>query len=281
MKVWAHTLVKNEARWLWYSVESVINHVDRILLWDTGSTDGTLEVIKLLEKKYPSKIEFRQYGEVTPETFPLARQEMLEATKADWVLILDGDEIWWNDSIKMVRKEIENSENNIESIVVPTINVVGDMFHFQEDEAGRYQLAGRSGHLNLRAFSLGIPGFHAEGPHGTFGWFDKDGSRIEDRNPEKIKFVDAAYIHTTHLVRSGVPDGDKNVPKRFKKYKYEKGIEVPLDYYYPEAFFGERPDVVPSVWKVPQLGYELRSFLETPVKKIYRRTLMKNKKYGY
>jgi hypothetical protein len=32
---------------------SVINHVDRVLLWDAGSTDGTIEISKL--KTFPSK----------------------------------------------------------------------------------------------------------------------------------------------------------------------------------------------------------------------------------
>ena len=281
MKVWAHTLVKNEAKWLWYSVESVIDLVDRVLLWDTGSTDGTLDVIRLLEKKHPSKIEFREYGEVTPETFPLARQEMLESTKADWILILDGDEIWWQDSIRSLLSVVKNEGNEIESIVVPTINMVGDMFHFQEEEAGRYHLAGHSGHLNLRAFSTSIQGLHAEGAHGIFGWKDGKGLRIEDRDSGKIRFINAPYIHATHLQRSDILEKDINVPKRSKKFKYEAGIEVPRDFYYPEAFFGERPAFVPSVWGVPEFGYKLRSSFETPVKRIYRRTFMKNKKYGY
>jgi hypothetical protein len=50
LKITAHTLVKNEARFVWYSVMSVIEHVDKILLWDTGSTDGTKEILKKISK---------------------------------------------------------------------------------------------------------------------------------------------------------------------------------------------------------------------------------------
>ena len=56
MTIYAHTLVKNEARWLWFSVTSVINYIDKLLLWDTGSTDGTLEVVEELKKKYPGRM---------------------------------------------------------------------------------------------------------------------------------------------------------------------------------------------------------------------------------
>ena len=60
MEVWAHTLVKNEARWLWYSVSSVIKHVDKLLLWDAGSTDQSSEIEKELERMYPGKIILKQ-----------------------------------------------------------------------------------------------------------------------------------------------------------------------------------------------------------------------------
>ena len=46
MSVWVHTLVKNEERYIWYSVMSVIDYIDKILIWDTGSTDKTVDIIK-------------------------------------------------------------------------------------------------------------------------------------------------------------------------------------------------------------------------------------------
>lgn len=52
----AHTIIKNESRWLWYSATSVIDYVDKILLWDTGSTDGSLEIEKELKKGGPRRL---------------------------------------------------------------------------------------------------------------------------------------------------------------------------------------------------------------------------------
>ena len=49
MKIWAHTLVKNEEKFVWYSVMSIISHVEKVLLWDTGSTDNTPEILKELK----------------------------------------------------------------------------------------------------------------------------------------------------------------------------------------------------------------------------------------
>ena len=59
MKIWGHTLVCHEERYLWYSVTSVIDYLDKILLWDTGSTDNTLKIIRDLQKTYPDKIDFK------------------------------------------------------------------------------------------------------------------------------------------------------------------------------------------------------------------------------
>src|SRR5260221_14038425 len=100
MEVWAHTMVKNEARWLWYSVSSVIDYVDKLLLWDTGSTDATLKIEQELINKYPGKIFYKRRNQTTVQDFAAVRQEMLYETKSDWFLMLDGDEIWWQDSIR-------------------------------------------------------------------------------------------------------------------------------------------------------------------------------------
>src|SRR5438128_1375357 len=98
--IWGNTLVKNEGRYLWFGVKSVIDYLDRMLIWDTGSLDTTLEIIKLLQEEYPKKIVFKEVGEVDAQGLTRIRQEMLRKTNSDWLLLLDGDEVWWEDSIK-------------------------------------------------------------------------------------------------------------------------------------------------------------------------------------
>ena len=278
VKIWAQTLVKNEEKWLWYSVISIINHVDKILLWDTGSTDGTLKIIEELKKKYPGKIDFRQYGEVTSETFTKARQEMLEATDSDWFIVVDADEVWWEDSIKKVLDAIQEEGDKLESIVVPTVNLVGDIYHQQPSSTGKYKIAGRTGHYNLRAINRKIPGLQALGPHGKMGWADGEGKMIQDRDSEKVKFVDAPYLHATNLKRAGLGK-DADVIKRKKKLKYELGKSFPKDFYYPETFFCGHPDFVESPWQVMDLPFKFRAFFETPLKVIKRKILPN--KIGY
>jgi glycosyltransferase involved in cell wall biosynthesis len=271
MKIWAHTLVKNEAKWLWYAVTSVVDYLDKILLWDTGSTDGTLEVIEDLCSRYGSKIDFREYGPVDAETYTVARKEMLEQTESDWFLMLDGDEIWFEDSIQKVISEVKTNGNKLESVIVPTINLVGDIFHYQEASAGKYKIAGKEGHLSLKAINMRIPGLQIIGPHGQMGWADGERKMIQDRDPKKIKYLDAPFFHTTHLQRSGIKEKDAEVVKRKMKLKHEIGIEFPKDYMFPEAFFVPRPDFILSPWQVMSPEFKLRASIETPLRKVKRR----------
>lgn len=280
MKITAHSLVKNEGRFVWYSVMSVINYVDRVLLWDTGSTDGTIEILRELKKIGGKKVELKEVGEVDPQRFTEVRQEMLDATQSDWFLVVDGDEVWWDDSIKQATDTIKTQGRQIESIVVPTVNLIGDIYHYQEESAGQYRLAGRVGNLNLRGVNCTILGLHSDRPHGTWGWVDKDGKMVQDRDPPKIMFINAPYLHASFIQRSLDIAKEHDVPKRKQKLKYELGIPFPADYYYPEVFFRPRPIIVPSVWENRSLLYTIRASLETPLKMIKRR-ILPTTKVGY
>lgn len=262
MKIWVHTIVKNEENFIWFAIKSVLPFVDKILVWDTGSTDATGQIVRGIQKQEPQKIIYKEYGSVSAEEHTKARQEMLDKTDADWVITLDGDEVWWDDSIKRLAEEIKRNE--CESIVVRTVNPVGDIYHYLSETAGQYQIAGRKGHLNLRAFSKKIPGLHLGEIYPKEAYFDEENRPIQER--EGVKFLDVSYLHLTHLIRSskeGAVAGNRKV-------RYEIGRAFPLDFYYPEALFRERPKIVPSPWgKLSGFPYFL-SVIETPIKRIKR-----------
>lgn len=274
MKITAHVLLKNEENFVWYSIMSIINYVDKILIYDTGSDDKTVDIIKKINDP---KIILREIKNNKFDEEKL-RQQMLDETTTDWFIVLDADEIWWEDSIKLVTDTINKEGEKLDSIVVPTVNMVGDVFHYQEKEAGRYNLAGRIGHYATRAINRQIPNIHGVGEHGVFMWADITNTKIEDLNQNKIKFLDAPYLHATHLKRSS---SDHNVFKRTMKLKYEIGIETPKDYFYPEIFFKNKPDFVKSPWEIPNLIYKIIAMIETPLKKFRRRYLMKGVSHGY
>ena len=37
-----HCVVKNEERWIWFAINSILDIAEKILVYDTGSTDKTV-----------------------------------------------------------------------------------------------------------------------------------------------------------------------------------------------------------------------------------------------
>jgi len=146
--------------------------------------------------------------------------------------------------------------------------LVGDIFHYQEKTAGQYKFGKRIGHYALRFFNRNIPGIHVIEDYGKEGFADKNNNPIQNRDQNKIAYVDAPYLHATHLIRSSK---DKEVMQRTSKLKYELGIPFPKDFYYPESFFMLRPSVVTNIWENMDINFKLRAFFETPLRKIKRR----------
>lgn len=265
MTIWANTIVNNEENFIWFALMSVIDFVDRILIYDTGSKDNTVKIIKEVAKMKRNKIILRQAGEANAEQISRLRQQMLEESNCDWIIILDGDEIWWKGSVKKVINKIKKYDDRIIAIVVPVVIPVGDIYHIQESAAGRYNLVGRKGHYNLRAINRKIPGLHVDLTYPLEGYFDKENNLIQDN--KHTVFLNAPYFHATHLKRSGTK-------RNFDKNKSELGDPFPVGFKYPEVFYQSYPQFVPSPW-VKITGIKLfKSQLLTLLRKINRRIFL-------
>lgn len=264
MKIWANTIVHNEENFIWFAIMSVVDFVDKVLIYDTGSTDKTLEIIKEIQKIKGDKIIFKEVGIVDKNQFTKVRQEMLEKSECDWILIVDGDEIWWESSIREIIGKIYKDGSSIDGIVVPVKIPIGDIYHLQEEQAGNYEILGRKGHLNLRAINTEIPGLHIDFPHPKESYLDQEGRPIQES--DKLIFLDAPYLHMTHLIRSS--------KKRVDKFKYELGKKVEKDFKFPEVLSLQAPDIVPSPWKRLSGMDLVKSTFLTPLRKI-KRSLIK------
>lgn len=263
MKIWANCIVHNEENFIWFAIMSVIDYVDKILIYDTGSNDNTIEIIKELKGLHNDKIIFKKVGKVDDREFTKMRQAMLEESNCDWLLILDGDEIWWEDSIEKLVKEINLRGRKIDGVVVPFVVPVGDIYHFQKESAGQYKLLGRKGHLSLRAINKKIPRLHLGGTYGVEGYLDENNIPIQNRNQDRLKFINAPFLHTTHLGRSLRDD--------HHKFKYESGIKVSADFSFPEVFYRDKPKIVRSPFIKRSKFYEIIAFFTSPYLNIKRR----------
>lgn len=269
--IWGNTIVKNEDVYIWFAIKSVIESLDKIIIWDTGSTDYTVEIIKLLQQEYPEKILFKEIGPVDAKGLTQARERMLEQTNADWVILLDGDEVWWKKSIQETVNLINHKGESLYAIVTPVINLVGDIYHYQDESAGQYEILGRKGHFNIRAINRKIPGLHIKNEYPLEGFYDKDGVLVQDSGDKKVVFCAYPLMHFTHLPRSSFQENNSQVMMRRKKYKYEIGKRFPVDFKYPEAFYESHTSAVLSPWKKMSKKYFLRASIETIGKKIKRK----------
>ena len=278
MKIFANTIVQNEDRFLWFAITSIIDNVDKVLIWDTGSTDNTSQIMKDLKKKYPKKVDINFHGPVSIDDYPEVRNEMLKKSNSDWMIIVDGDEVWWDEKIKETVATIKKNPK-LDTVVNRYINLVGDMYHKQPDNAGKYNIDGATGNLTIRAMNMKNGNIKFAKPHGQLGAVNEKGVLIQELPAKNRKHIPGgSYLHMTHLNRTS--GSSKIVPKRSFKYKYEIGEKLPLDYFYPESFFKPHPSYVNCPWLSSSLSYKIRASVLTPLKN-FKRDLNIPTKSGY
>ncbi len=252
MKISVHCLVVNEQNWIWYALMSVIDYVDEILVWDTGSTDKTPEIVNLINNP---KIKFKECGLVDATGHSRLRQHMLAETTSDWFIILDGDEIWWEHSIRQLINTIHNNPHAA-ALISPFYNAVGDVFHYQNPRDINYKILDHRGGFNIRAINRKLPKLKLVNPHGKQE-YQTNSIPLQNLSPDKLLYADFPYFHTTHLVRSNSHSLDKKTLKRNFKFRYDLGIRFPKHFNYPEVFYLPRPAIVPSPFSHRTPIYEL------------------------
>ena len=92
MKISLCTFVKNETDWIEQMLRSVVGLVDEINVLDTGSTDGTKDIVcQLLVSKEFKNIDFA-VAECEFTDFADIRKKCFDMATMDRVLMLDADE---------------------------------------------------------------------------------------------------------------------------------------------------------------------------------------------
>lgn len=251
----AHMVVYNEEQWIWYAIQSILHFVDKILISDTGSDDKTLQILQTIDNQ---KITCLRHTKVSANELVSIRNQQIQQSRTDWFLLLDGDEVWPYESIKQLVSLLPNLSTEVVGIVVPALLPLGDPKHIQEEKAGGYDLLGKRGHFNIRAYRR-VSGYHWQGTYPLEAYVGSSGRSINDQNA-KLAFLNKPYWHLRHLVRSH---------KRSGKKKLEIGERATHEL--PEVFFLPRPDIVPSPWTKFSKRETILAHLLTPLRKIKRR----------
>jgi glycosyltransferase involved in cell wall biosynthesis len=263
MKLTVHCLVRDEDQWIWYALNSILPFADKILIYDTGSIDKTLEIIERIQSP---KIILTKKIASSRQDLVTYRQEQLANTSTEWFMLLDGDEIWPEVEIKKLLKAAEEAPKDIIALFNRTKNCVGDVYHYLSDDSGHYTIAGITGHLNTRLMR-NVPGLKVEGEYPLEAYVMAEGP-VQNQS-DKIRFVDCWYLHTSFLKRSSVQKiktsgslGRHKVP--------EPGLRL-RDELLPDVFFKNRPDDIPNPLYKRGWSYELVASVLSPIKTLKRR----------
>lgn len=120
MKLSACVIVKNEAANLpqWLSCMSRV--ADELIVVDTGSTDDTVELAEVAGAKV--------YHFAWCNDFAAAKNHAIEQATGDWILFLDADEYFTDDTLKRLRRDIERYDRDKQAglILCRLINIDKD-----------------------------------------------------------------------------------------------------------------------------------------------------------
>lgn len=250
-----HMMVCNEERWVWYAIMSVIEYADELIIFDTGSTDLTVEIIKTImdKEEYSNKILFEEKGKVNREEFVVLRNEMVQKTRTDYFLVVDGDEIYYEDQMIKLRNALDSDEM-YELGVTGFICCAGDVRHFRNPLNERYCHGDKIGSITHRLTSMHIEGIKCGSSDGKWdGYYDKNDVLIAAQNGFKTYWADGFYLHMSNMLRSSDFKSDKEVgwpSGRFHKLIHNStwDAKFPDDFKYPEVFYIQRPIIVSSPW---------------------------------
>ena len=104
MQISSCLIVKNEAENIARCLESIKSISDEIIVVDTGSTDNTVEIAK----SYGARIYFYEWD----NNFSNARNFALEKATGDWIIFLDADEYFEENTPKELKNVLKHMVYN-------------------------------------------------------------------------------------------------------------------------------------------------------------------------
>jgi glycosyltransferase involved in cell wall biosynthesis len=239
----AHVVIRNEDVWIWYVIQSVLPYFDKIIIFDTGSEDHTLEILDTIKSDKITLIKKpKLMGAEFQAKFNEYRNEQIDMTTTDWWFLLDGDEIFCSSAINEMIEKLPTIDKTWTTLSVRMKYFVEHMHRVATTEAVEsYKFVRTGAHRWGHGYGQIILADPAPARHQRLAhWYQKSGWDFE-------------CFHVTFLQRSSSCDGeDKTYQREHRKtrsvhgehYRGKYGYSGP----YPEVFY--RDDVPEIVKKV-------------------------------
>lgn len=255
-----HMIVKNEDKFVGFALASVLPYVSHAIIYDTGSSDKTVEIIEKeivkVREINPNLVTiFKKVTVSKVSEINQLRNEQLQKTQTEWFLLVDGDEIWPQKQLIKLFELIKSLSIQKIAVVNKTRNCVGDVWHYAGNSLGKYRLLGKIGHLNIRLMRK--KDYQIKGIYPNEAYFINGKSINQQEN--LLAFSSAWYLHTSHLYRSS--SSQKTAGRRYPIYSY--GLSLKTD---------ELPEVMQNTaWEKRNIYYILKAIFYDIGRTILRR----------
>jgi len=230
-------IVKDEEKFLPTCLESVKDHVDEIIIVDTGSTDRTVEIAG----KYGAKV----YHHAWENSFSKARNYSLKYATCDWIMWLDADEEVEKEDAHKLREVIKDNDvnviclplfsrfNNDKNLAVANTgkifrNNLG--FHFEGIVHNALKFSGLTKNANIKAYHHG----YNQDEEQMERKFIRTSTLLKEQiknDPEDPK--PHHYLSTAYLERRKYDESIKAALRAIELYeRYDKTSQLLLFTYY-------------------------------------------------
>lgn len=196
------------------SLLSVLPYCDEYIVYDTGSTDNTLGILKGLKNEFPYFFHYKERGEQTPAGLTKILNEMRKKSTGDWILRVDDDEVFPEETME----EIKHIDGRVIVYSIPFL-------HYED------------GHfINPLCHSRNRPGFFVARLFRNIqgiDWVNDWGGEVLSFNGQRISSR-AFQVHLCRKLKNPFLHlGELRQGKRKHEYKYhEKGhCSMPLGKY--------------------------------------------------
>lgn len=110
-------IVKNESETLEKCIKSMLPVLNELIVVDTGSTDNTVEIAK----KYTNKVYHYEWN----DNFSAARNFAICKARYEWIIFLDADEYFSENSPRNIRKTIDEENGQADALLTRGYNITG------------------------------------------------------------------------------------------------------------------------------------------------------------
>lgn len=127
--VCSHTLVRNGMPFIDLVLRQAEPFMNKMIITvSENSTDGTIGVVNDFERQFKHKVRILWENVEDPTKLTLERQRQVAQTNEDWILFLDDDDFWPEESLKEMMGLIKE---DVDAYAVSPVQVI-DQFKYDK-----------------------------------------------------------------------------------------------------------------------------------------------------